>query len=125
MYEEMVALGYSDESFPVWWYSPGREGIVVEEGETGGKGGTTPEEGGETGGRRTQTKGGEAYAPTSPDTPPPKEGRPALPASPLRSAPGLSEVVPPYPTSSGFSDTELSLLNERRITEITPGRART
>ncbi len=21
LYEEMVELGYSDESFPVWWYS--------------------------------------------------------------------------------------------------------
>ncbi len=21
LYEEMVALGFSDESFPVWWYS--------------------------------------------------------------------------------------------------------
>ncbi len=38
LYEEMVELGYSDESFPVWWYSPGREGTGA---KTVGQGGTT------------------------------------------------------------------------------------
>ena len=74
-------------------------------------------------------KEGEDFAPTPPDTPVPKEARPALPESSLRSDAlrsdaGLSEVVPTPSTSSAFSDAELSLLKERAITEVTPGRAR-
>ncbi len=42
LYEEMVELGYSEESFPVWWYSPARDGIEV---KTVGQGGTELQEG--------------------------------------------------------------------------------
>ena len=42
LYEEMVELGYSDKSFPVWWYSPAREGTEVKTVEQGG---TTLKEG--------------------------------------------------------------------------------
>jgi hypothetical protein len=52
LYEEMVELGYLDESFPVWWYSPAREGTeektVGQEGTTlqeGAQGGTTLQKG--------------------------------------------------------------------------------
>ena len=75
LYEEMVALGYSDDSFPVWWYSPGREGT---EAKTVGQGGTTLQEGEQIAGRGTELKEGEDFAPTPPDTPVPKEARPAL-----------------------------------------------
>jgi len=124
LYEEMVELGYLDESFPVWWYSPGREGTMA---KTAGQPRTTAEEGEQIEGRRTESKEGEDFAPTPPDTPVPKEARPALPESPLRSDalrsdPGLSEVVQPSPTSSPFSDAELSMLQERGITQVTPGR---
>ena len=67
-------------------------------------------------------KEGEDYAPTPPDTPAPKEGRPALPDPSLRSDAGLSEVVRPPSTSSAFSDAEISLLKDRGIAEVTPGR---
>ena len=30
LYEEMIELGYSDDAFPVWWYSPAREGTTAE-----------------------------------------------------------------------------------------------
>ena len=83
LYEEMIELGYSDDAFPVWWYSPGREGT---EAKTVGQGGTTAKEGEQIEGRRTETEEGEGYEPTPPDTPAPKEGRPALPAPPLRCA---------------------------------------
>jgi hypothetical protein len=42
LYAEMVELGYSDESFSAWWYSPGREGI---EAKTVEQSGTTSKEG--------------------------------------------------------------------------------
>jgi len=123
LYAEMVELGYSDESFPVWWYSPGREGTGV---KVVGQGGTTEEGGGQIGGRSTELEGGEDFAPTPPDTPVPKEGRPALPeppvlSSPVLSSPVLSKDVQPSPTSSKFSDAELSLLKDRAVTEIMPG----
>jgi len=123
LYEEMVKEVYSDGEFPVWWYSPAREGTTAKTVEQPR---TTSEEGEEIEGRRTETKEGEGYEPTPPDTPAPREGRPALPASSLRSdtirsdAP-LSGVVPPPSTSSSFSEAELSLLKDRAITEITPG----
>jgi len=131
LYEEMVALGYSDESFPVWWYSPAREGTEVKTIGQGGttlqegeQGGTTLQEGEQIEGRSTELQEGEGFAPTPPDTPAPREGRPALPES----SPSSSSLPVPAPASQGvpssssFSDAELSLLAERGITEITPGR---
>ena len=130
LYEEMVALGYSDDSFPVWWYSPGREGTeakTVGQGGTtlqeGEQGGTTLQEGEQIAGRGTELQEGEDFAPTPPDTPVPKEARPALPesspSSPSQPVPSPSSQG--VPSSSSFSEAELSLLNERGITEITPG----
>ena len=77
-------------------------------------------------GRRTELQEGEDFAPTPPDTPVPKEARPALPTSSLRSdtlptPTDAFDVVPAPSKASSFSDVELSLLKERRITEITPG----
>jgi hypothetical protein len=63
LYEEMVELGYSDGEFPVWWYSPGREGTGA---KTVGQGGTTLKEGEQIEGRRTELQEGEDYAPTPP-----------------------------------------------------------
>ena len=105
LYEEMVALGYSDESFPVWWYSPGREGTKAKTVEQGG---TTEEEGEQIAGRRTESGEEEDFAPTPPDTPIPKEGRPALPespvlSSPLLSSPRMSNLIPPPPNSPMLS----------------------
>ena len=82
LYAEMVALGYSDATFPAWWYSPGREGT---EGTIGQEGEQIEERGSE--GRK-----GKDFAPTHPDTPLPSEaglGRPPLPLP----APS-SQVVP-------------------------------
>jgi hypothetical protein len=113
LYEDMVELGYSDSTFPAWWYSPGREGIVVKEAEDGGQDGTTLEEGGENGGKRTQSKGEEAYEPTPPDTPKPRidrSTRPPLPSS--------SDPLPPPPPSS---DLEMAMLKDQAVTEITTG----
>lgn len=114
LYEEMIALGYLDKSFPVWWYSPGREGTKA---KTVGQGGTTGEGGEQIAGRSTELEEGEDFAPTPPDIPASREGRPALHESPvlsypLLSSPGGSEDVLPSPTSSKFSDAELSLLKE-------------
>jgi hypothetical protein len=117
LYEAMVELGYLDESFPVWWYSPGREGTEV---KTVGQGGTTSKEGEQIAGRRTELQEGEDFAPTPPDTPAPREGsltRPALaPSSSLPTPTEAFDVVPAPSKASSFSDVELSLLKERRIT---------
>ena len=120
LYEEMVGLGYLDKSFPVWWYSPAREGT---EAKTVEQPRTTLEEGEQIEGTRTELEEGEGYEPTPPDTPAPKEGRPALPDSSLSSSflPASTEGFDVVPTSSSFSDAELSLLQDRAITEITPG----
>ena len=122
LYKEMVELGYSDESFPVWWYSPGREGTGV---KVVGQGGTTLQEGEQIEGRSTELKEGEDYAPIPPDITPPKEGRPALPEPSLRSAtlptPTEGFEVVPTPSTASFSDAELSLLKDRAVTEIMPG----
>ena len=61
LYEEMVELGYSDDSFPVWWYSPGRVGTGV---KVVGQGGTTEKEGEQIEGRSTELKEEEGFAPT-------------------------------------------------------------
>jgi len=116
----MVAAGYTDAELPVWWYSPGREGTGVKTVEQGG---TTLQEGKQIEGKSTELKEGEDFAPTPPDTPVPKEARPALPesspSSPSQPVPSPSSQGVPSPSS--FSDAELSLLKDRAVTEIMPG----
>jgi len=63
LYEEMVKAGYADEAFPVWWYSPAREGTT---GETGAEGGTDKEEGEQIEQPRTVGEEEDPYAPTPP-----------------------------------------------------------
>ncbi len=81
-------------------------------------------EGAEVGRDGRDTLGEEAYDPTPPRIPTPKEARPALSDA---VPPIASHRIPPHPTASQpasatFSDAELSLLQERGITEITPRR---
>ncbi len=79
-------------------------------------------------GRGTESKEGEDFAPTPPDTPGLREGglaRPTLPvpspSSSFKPAPTEGFDVVPAPSKASFSDAELSLLKERGITEIMPG----
>ena len=118
LYEDMVELGYSDSTFPSWWYSPARDGtegqqveqqrIDAEEGRTGAQ------EGEETAGRRTERVGGEEYAPTPPDQPRPIGDRSTRPAVPVPAS-------APASAASEFSDLELSMLKDQAVTEITTG----
>ena len=61
LYEDMVKLGYSDSTFPSWWYSPARDGTEGQQVEQqridAEEGRTDAQEGEETAGRRTQTEG--------------------------------------------------------------------
>ena len=136
LYEDMVELGYSDSTFPSWWYSPARDGTEGqqegEETQEDAQHRTSVQEGEETAGKRTQTQAEARYAPTPPDKPRPKEARPtrlpvrepapasdALPAS----APA-SDALPasaPASAASEFSDLELSMLKAQAVTEITTG----
>jgi hypothetical protein len=126
LYEDMVELGYSDSTFPSWWYSPARDGtegqqveqqrIDAEEGRTGAQ------EGEETAGKRTQTQAEAGYAPTPPDKPRPKEARPTR--LPVREPAPASDALPasaPASAASEFSDFELSMLKDQAVTEITTG----
>ena len=87
LYEEMVELGYSDESFPVWWYSPGRAG---QEGDAVEQQGITGHEGEQIAEKGIEGREEEDFEPTPPDTPAPREGRLARPALPLP-----AKVCPP------------------------------
>ena len=97
LYEEMVELGYSDKSFPVWWYSPGREGTEGTTLQEGEQGGTTLKEGEQIEERGREGREEEDFAPTLPDIPVPREARPALPGSspPSPSQPLPAKVFPP------------------------------
>ena len=129
LYAEMLAAGYTDEEFPEWWFSPARGAgttqaepaeITLKQAEPAEvtlKQAEQAEDG-------RDKQGEEAYDPTPPRTPASREGRPALPASAqpsdaIRSDPALSHA---QPTSATFSYAERSLLRERGITEVTPGR---
>ena len=102
LYEEMVELGYSDESFPVWWFSPARGAGTT---ETPAQRTLTDAEVAEGAEDRTDTLGEEGYDLTPPRTPTPREaglGRPALaPASDAkrleRESATLSERQPAMP----------------------------
>ena len=142
--EEMLAAGYTDGEFPAWWFSPAREAEprqdsaqrTLEQAQLR----QAPAQPRQTPAQRTleqaqrtlteaevaegaedgrETQGEEGYVPTPPRSPPPKEGRPTIPSSAQLSDPALSVA---QPASATFSDAELSLLQERGITEITPGR---
>ena len=128
LYRDLRALGYEDDKIPAWWYSPGRD--VAEGAETGktvedpvgdvAEGAETLQTVAEAGEGRTEVEGVEGYDVTPPQTPTPREGRPALQAQlsdPIQSDPIQAEHV-----SAVFSDAELSLLKDQGVTEITPGR---
>ena len=126
LYEDMVKLGYSDSTFPSWWYSPARDGTEGQQVEQqridAEEGRTDAQEGEETAGRRTQTEGAKAYAPTPPDTPIPKEPRPTIPTVQVPAT--ASDALPasaPASAASEFSDLELSMLKDQAVTEITTG----
>ena len=97
LYEEMVALGYSDKSFPVWWFSPAN---------AEGKGAQRSSESSPSLNEQAKAKIAgsssqeEAFDPTPPDKPVTREpgSRPQL------SAPASSSQLQPAPASSGFSD---------------------
>ena len=95
--------------------------------DNGGEGGTNEKKGEQIEQTRTVEKDEDPYAPTPPKIPASKEERltrPPLvpPSSPLPPPPEGSLDVPPSPTSSPFTDAELSLLKDWGITEVTPGR---
>ena len=117
LYDKLLAAGYTDGEFPNWWYSPGR---ASGEGAKVGKTVDVPAEGGELSIEVDKVEGVEGYEETPPRQPAPREGRPALLAQ--RSDPILSDPIQAEHVSAVFSDAELSLLQERGITEITPGR---
>ena len=105
LYEEMVAIGYSDTTFPAWWYSPARDGTEVQEVEQPR---TEVQEDEETVGKRTPAKAGEEYAPTPPDQPRPIGARSTRPPVPVPAS--ASDAMPtpaPASASSGFSDLEI------------------
>jgi len=113
LYNEMLEAGYTDGEFPDWWFSPAR----------GAKTAQVPGEDAEGAKVRKDTQkveGEEGYDPTPPETPTPREGRPALQAQ--RSDPMRSDPIHAEHVSAVFSDAELSLLKDRGITEVTPGR---
>jgi len=131
LYDKMLAAGYTDGEFPSWGYSPGRAsgegGETVDVLAAAGKTVDVLAEGGEPSIEVDKVEGVDGYDPTPPQTPAPKEGRPALLAQlsdpilsdPMQGSPALSTIEQ---ASAGFSDAELSLLKDQGVTEITPGR---
>ena len=111
-------------AFPVWWFSPARDvaegaGKVAEEAQVAQKKG----EAGEGGEVSTKVESKEGYDVVLPKTPALREdklGRPPLqrPSSPSYAELPLQTVLP----HAEFTESELSLLKERAVTESTPGR---
>ena len=111
LYDDLRGLGYTDEEFPEWWYSPARPPEKKQDATR-----IEPEET-----RTTQTESDQLTAPhpKTPITTGPKERvsrRPALPAL-LESGLDSSTELESGPSSSeeGLNDSEINLLGSQGI----------
>ena len=116
LYEQMLKAGYTDEEFPAWWYSPARGAGAAQEAKKEGE----PAEGAEVSIKKQSEESEEGYDVTPPRQPASREGIPGRPTLPVPAHP--SDAEPPVLPHADFSEAELSLLNDRGVTEITPGR---
>ena len=114
-------------AFPAWWYSPVRDAgemqtlaertqTLAERRQTAAERTETLAEGAED---RRDTQGEEAYDPTPPRTPAPREGRPAIPASAQPSAAeptstALSHAQPAIPAQPSQPLPHSAMLSQRQ-----------